>query len=279
MFFHKNKQNNIKIALALTTFSDCEGISFCANPNNAHEKSQVLSILGVLDESNNIQKNYSFWIDNKTVRNVKPCTLYKIFYKNFEPNDIRQQYPSSFSLVKIKELKKVDNDTRILFDKFMKQERKLIDNARMQTIERIMRSDEAAEEARQKQLERTFKYQNTEFEVEIYEGSDFEFDDEADEFVDEMKIIKEFAKQKDKIIQIALEGAVKYELETAKDWNNNPNLTKEAFIDNLLAHPFHVYINSKNSFQIEFKTNGMFTDHDLVCDIENGKCTFAVIEG
>lgn len=279
MFFKKNKQNKVQEVLILTNFEDCEGTFFCENPNDHQTKSHVLSPLCMMDENNKIQKNASFWLDNKTLKNVKPCTIYKVLYKKFEDGDVRLMYPNCFCLIKMKEVKKTNSTIANLFDNFMKQERSLIDNERRKTAERIMMQDKARSESPQKQIKKTFKYKNTPFEVEISDVSDFEYDEDKDEFVDEAKIIQKFAKQQDKIIEIALVSAAKNELETARDWTENPNLTKEEFIENLLVEPFHIFIDGENSFTIDFETNGMFTDHCLTCSITNEKCTSTSIEG
>ena len=74
-------------------------------------------------------------------------------------------------------------------------------------------------------------------------------------------------------------GAIKELFETAKEWTDNPNLSKEEFVDNLLAEEFNVHINFGGSFEIRFWTNGMFTDHNLVWDVNNGVCTAAYLAG
>ncbi len=280
MFFNKKK---IKEIWVITPFDDKQTSFISQNPNNNGQSSQIISTLGVLIDGE-IQKNdMSFWLDNKMVNNIKPTTIYKVSYKPFDNSDIRSKYPNSFILIKLKECK-LDNSTKSLFDSFVIKEKQQLEEWQQMSEKAIALEREKELKAKARLIPppipgllTSCQYNNTPFHIEI-DWDCFEAEDEDDAIV-ERKAIQKFLKSKNELIELALNTAVKNELELAKEWTETDNLTKEQFIKNLLTEPFSVMITGKNTYEIVFETNNMFFDNSLICTIEKGKCINTTIEG
>lgn len=284
-FFKKKKPNDLKEILIVTKLEQKQALYYCNNPNNLDETSQVLSPLGILDEGKEVVKeNVLFWSDLKTLKDIKTETVYKVFYKPFDKTDIRSKYPNSYCLKSVKECKKLDDYAKKLFSEFVSSEKQLVVEEKEKIKQEIMKEDAENKKYRELEAKReracTFKYKNTEFMLDP-DGEFLRFDD-IDDFKNDSEAkqyLKKFAKQKDKILEAALNKAASSELEYAKQWTNNPNLTKQEFTDNLLAESFNILIVADDSYEIWFWTNGMFTDHNLVCDVNDGVCTSVRLEG
>lgn len=292
-FWKKKKLENCKFIYVMTNYEENQVSYVCENPNNG-TNSQVLSPLAIMDENNTIKMNtLTFWSDSKLFKNLKPNTVYKVFYKDFEPLDVRSKYPSSLCLVEIKECKKNDSEAKQFVDRFQEYSKQLKTKEEKYQEEEQKRREELGRKIRESLQRRTLKYGNTSFELIL---DDFDYDEVTDpSFSEEIKqkladenvseaekeaiVVKEFSKKKDQIIKIALDGAVKELLENAKDWTNNPNLTKEEFISNLLTEDFTVHLYENGWCEIWFWTNEMFTDHNVECDVSDGVCTSACLQG
>ena len=220
----------------------------------------------------------SFWRDGEMFKNLKPGTVYKVYYRNFEAPDSRVNYPNSYYLERMEEYKENDSYVKALVKEAVRQEEEA-KKAREERLEdNRIRREQLTKELERIRKERTFDYKGTTFDVDVADGVGLDVN-EDDEYEGEKTLVKAFADNKDEIIGKAIKKAVEELLDNAKDWTDNQNLTEQEFIDNLLAQPFTVHIEAEDSYEIWFWTNEMFTGHNLVCYIDNGVCRSVDIEG
>lgn len=270
MCFFINKEKNCKMFI-MTSFEISHVSYICDNPNDNKKKSQVVHSYLVREKSGEITiKENAFWSDEKIFKNIKPETVYEVSFKMFESSDLRSKYPSSFRLKKIKECK---NNTikQNFFDIFTKQKRK-----EEELCEKI--EEEFKKEIERKQ-QRILPYKNTSFEI-IMDSYSEEYDYTVYDEYSEEEIINKIKKSQDIIINTALDAAVKELFEDAKDWTENPNLTKQEFIDDLLIEKFLIIVRGNlENLEVIFSSNWIFTDHNIVCYVKNGKCDDVELEG
>ena len=58
------------------------------------------------------------------------------------------------------------------------------------------------------------------------------------------------------------------------------DMTKQEFIDNLLIEKFLIIVRGNlENLEVIFSSNWIFTDHNIVCYVKNGKCDDVELEG
>lgn len=270
MLFNKDKCNICKM-LIMTPFEINQASFFYDNPNDKNKKSQVVTSLLVKTEDEDIKfKEVAFWSDEKIFNDIKPETVYEVDFKIFDKSDVRYQYPSSFMLEKIE---KCENKTiqQQFLKEFIKEKKKEEERCEKALAEAAL-FDELIKKVSERRQNRSFSYKNTVFEIII------DCDDE--DSCDEEKIINKIKKSKDKIINTALDAAFKELFEDAKDWTENPNLTKQEFIDNLLMEKISIIVRDNlDNLEVVFTSEEMFNDNNVVCYFEDGKCDDVSLEG
>ena len=267
MFFNWGKKKkekalaNCKSAIILTNLHENEVAYLSQHPDDRSIVCQIVTPLAVIDDNKQVSSaKISFWRDGEIFKNLKPGTIYKAYYKNFEAPDSRVGYPNSYYLESLEEYTENDDYVKALVKEAVLQEKELAKAKALRAKDEKERFDEATKKVMALQKERTFDYKGTKFVVDVCDGIGSEVN-EDDEYEGEKEIIATFVKQKDAIIEEAIRGAFEEQFDNAKEWIQNPNLTKEEFVANLLANPFEVFIPETDVYNVLFNpANGMIPD-------------------